>query len=386
MFSFLLPIIYLAYLSLGLPDALLGSAWPIMYQGFNVPLSYAGIISMIIALGTIISSLQSARLTDRLGTGKVTFISVMITAVALFGFSITHSFGILCLWAIPYGLGAGSVDASINNYVAIHYASRHMSWLHSFWGIGAALGPSVMGLALSHGQTWHAGYRYIAILQVVLTVILFLSLPQWKSNHPVTTDAAPKKHTRPLKQVITIPGVTASMVTFFCYCAIEQTTGLWASSYLALVKNVPTKTAATLASLFYIGIAIGRTLSGFLTFRFNDKQMVRIGEGLLVVGVGALLLPLGNAVAIAGFILIGFGCAPVYPSIIHATPTYFGTADSQAVIGIQMASAYVGTCLMPPFFGLIANHFSVAWLPVDLGILLVAMFFMHERLIKKSLA
>lgn len=380
MVSLLLPIIYLAFISLGLPDALLGSAWPVMYHGFNVPLSYAGIISMIIALGTIVSSLLSARLTSKLGTGKVTSLSVLLTAIALFGFSTSHLFWVLCLWAIPYGLGAGSVDASINNYVAIHFASSHMNWLHAFWGIGAALGPSVMGLALSHGQSWHAGYAYIAIFQVVLTFILFLSLPLWQAPQNATTDSTIVRQPLSLIQTITLPGVKFSMITFFCYSAIEQTTGLWASSYLVLAKNVPSKTAAALASLFYIGISIGRLLSGFLSLRINDQQMVRLGETLLLVGVVALLLPLGETSALLGFGLIGFGCAPIFPAILHATPHHFGISHSQSIIGVQMASAYVGTCMMPPLFGIIANQISVSWLPVDLMILLILMAIMHEKL------
>ncbi|WP_099224789.1 MFS transporter [Listeria costaricensis] len=382
MFNILLAIIYLAFISLGLPDALLGSAWPSMYQGFDVPVSYAGIISMIIAFGTIISSLQSDRMTKKFGTGKITAFSVLLTAIALFGFSTSQSFWMLCLWAIPYGLGAGSVDASINNYVAIHYASRHMSWLHAFWGIGASIGPVIMGNVLSNGHSWNTGYLYIAVFQVALTAVLLISLPLWKPNRLVENGQKISREPLSLKKILQIPGAKASMITFFCYCALEQTTGLWASSYLVLFKHVPKETAATFAGLFFIGIAFGRILSGFMTMRFNDRQMIRLGIGTLLIGIVALILPFGNALSIMGLILIGLGCAPIYPSVIHATPDYFGVENSQAMIGVQMASAYIGTCLMPPLFGLIASHITVGLLPVFLFLLLAGMYVMHERLLK----
>ena len=386
MFQLLLAIIYLAFISLGLPDALLGSAWPIMYQEFSVPVSYMGIISMIIAAGTVISSLMSDRLTKKLGTGKVTAISVLITAVALFGFSISSSMWMLCLWAIPYGLGAGSVDASLNNYVALHYASRHMSWLHCMWGIGASLGPSIMGFALSHGQTWNMGYRYIALLQIVLTTMLFISLPLWKKNNAVTSsgDETPSSdHVLSLREIIHLSGAKEIMIAFFCYSAIEQTTGQWGSSYLVLHKGLTEETAATFAGLFYIGITIGRALSGFITMKLNDTQMIRLGEGIVLLGCIALILPLGPTVSLCGFILIGLGCAPIYPSIIHSTPANFGADKSQAVIGVQMAAAYVGTTLMPPLFGIIANKISIALLPVYVFVALLLMFVMYERVVKK---
>ena len=386
MIHLLLAVIYLSFISLGLPDALLGSAWPTIYEEFQVPVSYAGIISMIISAGTIVSSLSSDRLTLKLGTGKVTAFSVALTAIALFGFSTSNSFWLLCLWAIPYGLGAGSVDASLNNYVALHYTSRHMSWLHCMWGIGASLGPYVMGYALSGGQSWNMGYRYIAILQIFLTAILFLSLPLWKGRtgtqqtNEENSTSSPKAMS--LKEILQIPGAKAIFVTFFCYCALEQTAGLWASSYLVLYKGVAEQTAATYASLFFIGITVGRGISGFLTMKFNDKQMVRLGQGIIAIGIAAMLLPFGDMLSLAGLILVGLGCAPIYPCIIHSTPEHFGADKSQAIIGVQMACAYVGTCVMPPIFGLIANHISVALLPVYLLLILLLMIYMHEKLLR----
>ena len=383
MFQLLLLIIYLAFISLGLPDSLLGSAWPTMYQEFSVPISYAGGISMIIAAGTVVSSLQSDRLTKKFGTGKVTAVSVLMTAVALLGFSLSHSYWTLCLWAIPYGLGAGSVDAALNNYVALHYASRHMSWLHCMWGVGASLGPYIMGYALTGGQSWNMGYRYIAILQIVLTAILLFSLPLWKKQKGDSGEEPEKAKPLSLREIVKIPGAKQIMVTFFCYCALEQTTGLWASSYLVLQRGLTAEAAAGFASLFYVGITAGRAASGFLTMKLNDTQMIRLGQGLILLGIACVALPVGSFAALAGLIMIGLGCAPIYPSIIHSTPAHFGADKSQAMIGVQMASAYVGTCFMPPVFGFLANHISVSLFPAFILVILVLMALMHEKVLRK---
>ena len=376
---FLLAIIYLSFISLGLPDALLGAAWPNMYPEFQVPVSYAGMISMIIAFGTIISSLQSDRLTKRFGTSKVTAVSVGITALALWGFSISHSFILLCLWAIPYGLGAGSVDASLNNYVALHYSSKHMSWLHCMWGIGATLGPYIMGAVLTGGATWNTGYRIISVLQIALTAVLVFSLPKWNGQNTSSGETIHAKALS-LKEILVIPGAKAVMLCFFCYCAIESTTMLWASSYLHLAKGVDAKTAASFAGMFCIGITIGRGINGFIAMKLKDRQMIRMGQAIILTGIIVMILPFGKTVSLIGFSLIGLGCAPVYPCIIHSTPLHFGAERSQAIIGVQMASAYVGTCLMPPLFGLIANHISIRLLPVYLLLLLALMVYMHELL------
>lgn len=383
----LLAIIYAAFISLGLPDALLGAAWPSMYREIAVPVSSSGGIFMIIAGGTIVSSLQSDRLTKTFGAGKVTAFSVLLTAVALFGFSISRSYTALCLWAIPYGLGASSVDASLNNYVALHYASRHMSWLHCMWGIGASAGPYVMGAALTGGYGWNTGYRSIAVLQFGLSAVLLVNLPLWRKRQDGQDD--PKSHkAQPLslRQVAAIPGATEIMLTFFCYCAVEQTANLWASSYLVLYHGLSAEAAAGLASLFFTGITAGRFLSGFLTLKLNDIQMIRLGQGGIAAGIVMLVLPFGKKSALLGLGLIGLGCAPVYPSIIHATPAHFGQDKSQAMIGVQMAAAYAGTCLMPPLFGLVANHITVALMPLYLAALLLVMIVMHEKMPAKTAA
>ena len=372
----LIAIIYLAFISLGLPDAVFGGSWPTMYQEFGVPVSFAGIVTVIISIGTIISSLLSDRMTYKLGTGKVTAISVAMTALALFGFSTSHSFIELCLWGIPYGLGAGVVDASLNNYVAVHYSSRIMSWLHCMWGLGAMTGPYVLGFVLTGGGIWNTGYRVIALLQVVLMIVLVISLPLWKKREVIINEKGEEVPAQALsmREILSIKGAKDIMLAFFCYCALEQTAGLWASSYMVLHKGVPEAVAASYASMFYIGITVGRFFSGFLTMKLNDKQMIRLGMAILAVGALVLFLPLSEYVALAGFVLIGIGCAPIYPCIIHSTPDIFGADKSQAIVGVQMASAYTGSLLMPTLFGIIANHMTVSLLPAYLCIIFITMF------------
>ena len=386
MVHLLLAVIYLSFISLGLPDSLLGAVWPSIYQGFGVPVSYSGVIFCIISVGTVISSLQSDRLTRRFGAGWVTAISVGMTAAALFGFSVSNSFLALCLWAIPYGLGAGSVDAALNNYVALHFASRHMSWLHCMWGIGASTGPYIMGAVLSRNAGWHMGYRVIGVIQLVLTAVIGISLPLWNAGTAgnIEEQAAAPAKALTLRQIFRIPGVKEVMITFFCYCSLEQTTGLWASSYLVLDRGIAPETAAGFASLFFLGITAGRALSGFLTLKWNDTQMVRMGLCVIALGLAALFLPFGQTAALAGLVLIGLGCAPIYPSIIHATPGHFGAERSQAIIGVQMAGAYIGNCLMPPLFGVLADHTTIAVFPYCLLVLLILMGTMHEKLQKRA--
>ena len=385
MVHLLLAIIYIAFISLGLPDSLLGAAWPVMHEDLGAPLSYAGIISMIIAFGTVVSSLQSDRLTLWLGTGKVTAISVAMTATALLGFSASSEFWMLCLWAIPYGLGAGGVDAALNNYVALHYRSWHMSWLHCMWGVGAATGPYIMGMALEMGTGWPAGYHIIAVMQVVLTIILFASLPLWKERKDeVQADSGHKRKPHSLREIFWIPGAREILVAFFCYSAVEQTCGLWASSFLNLSKGISAEQAASFGAMFFIGITVGRAINGFLAMRMHDESMIRMGQILILLGIVTVMLPAGDAVALVGLILIGLGCAPIYPCIIHSTPTHFGKEKSQAIIGVQMAAAYIGTMLMPPLFGILANHLSISLLPLYLLVLLAIMAFMNERFTQKT--
>lgn len=383
MASLLLPVIYLAFISLGLPDSLLGSAWPSMVGQLGADLSWAGIVSMIISAGTIVSSLCSERLNARLGTGGVTAVSVLLTAAALFGFSTCTRFWQLCVWAVPYGLGAGSVDAALNAYVSLHYKSRHMSWLHCMWGVGASAGPVIMGRALA-GGSWQGGYRIISLIQFGLTVVLLLSLPLWKRPEKTLEGADYTPEHRTLPQLLRMPGVPQVLLCFFCYCALESTAGMWAASYCTLVRGIDAGTAAGWASTFYLGITIGRGVCGFLTIKINDQNMIRLGQVLIALGVVLVLLPAGQGVLFAGLVTIGLGCAPVYPSIIHETPANFGREVSLAMTGIQMAFAYVGSCLMPPLFGLLAQYVTPALYPWFLAALLALMFAMAESLHRRT--
>ena len=384
MISLLLAVIYAAFISLGLPDALLGSAWPIMHVQMNVPLSWAGIVTFTIAMGTVVSALLSDRLTLRLGAGKVTALSVAMTAIALLGFSVSRQYWMLLVFAIPYGLGAGSVDAALNNYVALHYSNRHMSWLHCMWGVGCSIGPSIMGWVLTGGQTnWPMGYRVVGLIQVGLSALIFLTLPMWKGR-AAADPSGEKVKPMPLSELIRLKGAREIMITFFCYCALESTAGLWASSYLVFHHGLNEETAAACAALFYIGITVGRALNGFIAERFSDTVLTRAGFVIMGLGVVVLLFPLGVLAAQIGLIILGMGCAPTYPCIIHATPIRFGREKSQAFIGVQMASAYMGSTLMPPLFGLIANHISVGLYPAYMTVILLLMVVMHERVVKAT--
>lgn len=379
MYLLLLAVIYLAFISLGLPDSLLGSAWPTIRTALDVPLSYMGFVSMIISGGTIISGLMSERLTKKFGTKYVTLISVLLTAIALFGFSTVKEFYQLCLWGIPYGLGAGAIDAALNNYVALHYKSKHMSWLHCFWGVGTIVSPYVMSYALVH-TSWSNGYRTVSYLQFGIAAVILLTLPLWKANKSAD-EAENGGELLGLKGALRIKGVPCLLTGFFAYCAAEATTMLWASSYLEGVRGATKDEAAAFGSLFFIGITAGRFLSGFISDKVGDNRMIRIGTGIALSGVLLIVLPL-KITSLIGFIIIGLGCAPVYPCIIHSTPRNFGAENSQGIIGIQMASAYVGSTFMPPVFGLIANHISLKLMPLYLAfffILLLAMLSKTEK-------
>ncbi len=383
MIGLLLAIIYLAFISLGLPDSLLGAVWPSLYTQINVPLSYAGILQMLIAGCTVVSALQSDRLTKKMGTGLVTALSVLTTAVALFGYSTSTAFWQLVLWSIPYGLGAGSVDAALNNYVALHFKSRHMSWLHCMWGLGATAGPLLMSLALTNGGAWQGGYRYVFYIQIVLTIILFMSLPLWKRAPIENVDKIgdiTSKRVLSIKEILRIPGAKSVMIMFFGYCALEQTTALWASSYLVLNEGLSPDKAARFAGLFFLGVTVGRAISGFITIKLSDNQMIKLGLGIISVGIIMILLPLNSDAAYIGLIIVGLGCAPIYPCIIHSTPANFGSDKSQAIIGVQMASAYIGSCLMPSFFGFLSKYVTISFFPIYLTILLVIIAVMHRKL------
>ncbi|WP_166983703.1 MFS transporter [Paramicrobacterium fandaimingii] len=397
MYSILLAIIYVAFVSLGLPDSLVGAGWPVMHHDLGVPVAFAGIITMIIAGGTILSSLASERVTRRFGAGVVTAVSVGMTAAALVGFSVSGEFWMLCLWAIPFGLGAGAVDAALNNYVALHYAARHMNWLHSFWGVGASISPFIMSYALTSGLEWSGAYRIVGLIQAVLTFLLLVSIPLWGKVNVVapsgrsgasddgydtaTASSVERSGHVPLVRALRIPGVLSILAAFFAYCALESTAILWSSTYLVSVRGVAPATAAAFAALFLLGITAGRFLAGFFADRAGDRQLIR--GGFVTVGIGGLMLALPletHALALVGLVVAGLGSAPIYPAIIHSTPVNFGRRNSQAIIGIQMASAYTGSTLAPPLFGAISAWTGMWIFPFFIVVLVALGMLMSERL------
>lgn len=380
MYGLLLAVIYLAFIGLGLPDSLLGSGWPVMHSVLNVPLSYAGIISVVISIGTIISSLQSDRLTKRWGPGRVTAVSIFISALSLLGFSLSRSFLPLVFLALPYGLSAGAIDAALNNYVAVHYSSRHMNWLHCFWGVGTVISPFIMAHALTTPASWSGGYRIVALVLLGIALVLLATLGWWSRQTTGSDEAGAISRPLTMPQIFAIPRVKPLLAGFFGYCALEGTAILWAATYLNLNRGVPAVVAARYASIFLLGITVGRFLCGFVADRFGDRNMIRIGLALILLGILAVSLPIPQTIlALNGLVLIGLGCAPIYPAIIHSTPANFGEENSQAIIGVQMAAAYTGFVVMPPLFGLLTNVFSVRLFPFYLLGLAVLIAVMTER-------
>ena len=375
-------VIYLAFISLGLPDSILGAAWPAMYGRLQVPAHFAGVIYMIIAGGTVVSSLWSAPLINRFGVARVTTISVVLTGLALLGFSYSGRFLYLCLLAIPLGLGGGCVDAALNNYVALHYKARHMNWLHCFWGIGAAAGPLIMGYYLAAGDPWNSGYQTIGSIQLSLALLLLLSIPFWIDPNRKSSAGGPAKTSVFSKRVWQTPGLKEALLTFFLYCTIEATFGLWGASYLVFERGFDATRAARLTAFYYGGITAGRFLTGFLTRRFNNRQLVYMGQGFIALGIILLALP-WRPTLMAGFVVVGLGCAPVFPSLLHETPRNFGETFAPVSMGLQMAAAYVGITAMPFLFGLFAAEVGYRYLPVFILITLVAMGYAHVQLNRK---
>jgi len=396
MFSLLLLIIYLSFVSLGLPDAVLGAAWPIIHEEFGVPISFSGSIYMLISCCTILSSLKSESLRLRFGTGKITAFSVLLTAVAIFGFSISPSLSVMLFFAIPHGLGAGSVDAALNHYVAVHYSGRSMNWLHCMWGIGAALGPYILGFVLQRGESWRSGYLVLSMIQATLTIILFLSLGLWgKEEKKEKTEE--KKTPMSFRQILSITGAKECLVSFFLYCAIEQTLGLWSGSFMVYSLKIEAKLAASFVALFYFGITFGRFLAGILAAKWQDEALILGGCGILFLGLVLLFcsmvpsqevklfgMELRQLLVICALLLSGLGCAPIYPAIIHSTPRNFGAENTSALIGKQMAAAYIGSMSFPPFFGVLAKIFGTGLFPFFSTVLFFGMLFMYRNLLYKT--
>lgn len=358
---FLLVIIYITFISLGLPDSVLGAAWPTMYGDLGAAVSSAGFLSMIVTAGTVISSLLTDRLVRRFGVGKLTAFSVCMTAAALLGFSFAPSFGVLCLLALPLGLGAGAVDAGLNNFVALHYEARHMSWLHCFWGIGVTVSPALLSFFLGQPQGWRQGYRLIGALQCVLSAVLLFTLPLWRQKRAAaeTEEAAPAAV---CQRPFSLPLAKPAMLSFFCYCALETLANLWSASYLVNAKGLAPQEAARWVSLFFFGITLGRFLSGFATMRLSNPNLIRLGHVFGAVGIVFLFFP--GVLPAVGLFLLGLGCAPIYPCTLHETPVRFGAANAQSLMGLQMACAYVGSTVVPPAAGLLTNVTGFGLIPV----------------------
>ncbi|MBR5187819.1 MAG: MFS transporter [Clostridia bacterium] len=382
MYSLLLALIYLAFISLGLPDSLLGAGWPVMHEVFGVPIPYMGIVTMLISGCTILSSLASDRVTRKFGANVVTVFSVFLTAFALMGFSFATSFRHLLILAIPYGLGAGAIDAALNNYVALHYTSKHMSWLHCFWGVGTIVSPFVMSYALST-SVWNNGYRMVSLIQIGIALLLLFTLPVWKVNAKKETSIGEETKSVGIFGALKIKGVPYLLLGFFAYCAAEATAMGWASTYFSEVKGIDGETAAAYASLFFIGLTAGRFVGGFLMDFLGDRKMILLGTGIAFCGVLCLALPVETEkLAIVGFIVIGLGFAPIYPCIIHSTPSNFGAEHSGAIIGIQMASAYVGSTFMPPLYGLLGKWLGYGMMPIYILAFMTLMICMTEKTFK----
>ncbi|MDK8643623.1 MFS transporter [Niallia taxi] len=389
MATLLLVIIYLAFISLGLPDSLLGAAWPVMQSDLGVPLETAGFLFMMIAGGTIISSLVSGKVLKRFGTSKVTFVSVFMTAGALLGFQFAPSIAWLVLCAIPLGLGAGAVDTGLNDYVATNYKAHHMSWLHCFWGVGATLGPVIMAQFISEGTSWRNGYLTISGIQFALVLILLITLPLWKkvthnnnnaaSNEIMETNAVRHEENNELKP-LQVKGVKLALASFLFYCGVEATMGLWGSSFLVNVKGLSAAAAAQWVSLYYAGITVGRFITGFITFKMTNRAFIRSGQLIAAVGAIILFLPLPSIFSLVGFIIIGLGLAPIFPCMLHETPTHFGKKHSQSIMGYQMAVAYTGTTFLPPMLGFISSYFTIGIFPVCILIFAAAMLLSTENL------
>lgn len=377
MSTLLLVLIYIAFISLGLPDAILGSAWPILHEELDVSVSWAGFLTIIVSGGTILSSFFSAKVIKRFGTGKVTAVSVAMTAAGLLGYCFSGGFIWLCLFAVPLGLGAGAVDSALNNFVALHYEATHMNWLHCFWGIGATAGPLFMSFFLQTKRGWRAGYGTIALMQCALVAVLVISLPVWKKFEKKAKETEAVQADAGLAALLRMPGAKAALLSFFCYCAVEASAGLWSSTFLVRERNMAAETAAGWVSLFYFGVTAGRALAGFLAMKFRNKQMIRLGETLCLVGAVLLALP-GSGFAFCGLVLLGLGCAPIYPAMLHDTPNRFGKDMSQGIMGIQMAVAYVGSTFMPPLLGFLGKAVGFSIHPFFLLTLTVLMFVSSE--------
>lgn len=433
MATLFLIVIYLAFISLGIPDSMLGAAWPVMHGDIGAPFGSAGLLSIVASGGTIVSSLASGRLIQRLGTGVVTLISCCLTAGALLGFAFVPTLAWLIVLCIPLGLGAGAVDSGLNHFVAANYKAHHMSWLHCFWGVGATAGPIIMSHYISSEGSWRSGYTAVAVIQFTLVLILLFTLPLWKkvaelrqterlaeqsqpnqgtsydpatmgqgtedtsaavsqleldheqgdAEGKTTASSASKTETTAARgSLFRIPGVRFTLLTFFFYCGVETTVGLWGASFLVGSRQIEPGLAAGWISLYFAGITIGRLITGFLTLRVTNRMLILLGQVCSAVGALLLILPLPGVLLMMGLILIGIGLAPIFPGLLHETPARFGTENSARLMGYQLAMAYTGITLLPPLFGLVASYIHIGWFPFVIMAFILIMLFCSERVIR----
>lgn len=378
MYSLLIAVIYLIFISLGLPDSLLGSGWPAMHAAFSVPSSYAGYVSMAISFMTIISALLCPIMIKRFHTKWIVIVSIFLTVMGLIGFSISTSYAMLFVFAVPYGMGAGAIDASVNHYVANNYSGSVMNFLHCFYGVGAVISPNIMAVALSKAS-WNEGYRWTAYIQIFILLICIISLPLWKKNESDSNKQ--EEEVAGIREALKRPGVVLTLIAFFAYCSGEATCFLWTSSYFAGVKEGLTDhLIASFGSLIFGGLMLGRLISGFVSNRLGDRMLIKIGIFVEVVGILLVMIPVASFIPAAiGFVIIGTGMGPVYPAIQHMAPTNFGERYSAAVIGLQMASAYIGSTFMPMIFGNIQEKIGIGIMPFYLLIFAVLNIWMLER-------
>ena len=380
----LLVLIYIAFISLGLPDSVLGSAWPVMQAELGAPLSLAGYISMVVSAGTVVSSLASNRLITRFGVGRVTAVSVLMTAAGLLGISLVPGAWMLFLCAIPLGLGAGSVDAALNNFVALHYAARHMSWLHCFWGVGATAGPMILSLQLSHGASWRSAYGLISGIQFALALALFLTLSVWRHAKAPAAESGEEQRYLTNREALRLPLVKTALVGFVFFCAVETTSGLWASTYLHQARGLSASEAAMGASMFYGAITLGRLITGFAASHISPARLIRIGQCVCLAGAAMVALPAPSAVGMLGIAVIGLGTSPIYPNMLHETPRRFGARNSQAIVGLEMAFAYIGSTLIPPLFGSLASATTLHLYPWFLAACTLVMLAASETVARRT--
>ncbi len=365
MATLLLIIIYIAFIGLGIPDSLFGPAWPGIYTEFNLPISFANFITVICPCGTILSSFISAKLIEKLGTSKVCLISTLTTALTLLGFSFSPNIWVMCLLSLPLGLGAGAIDVALNNYVALHYSATHMSFLHCFYGIGVTLSPYIMSAVISTKAGWRGGYKIAFGLQLLISLILLLSLPLWgKVKHKTTYPESEEAHNAlGFTETLKLPGVKSTCMLFFSSCAIEFMCGNWGSTYLVEHKHLTADIAARIITFYYIGIALGRFLSGVLAAKISCEKIVKIGQCVLGVAIMILLIPGPVYFSIAGLFLVGLGNGPLFPNLNYLTPQNFGEKFSQSVVSVQMCSSYVGILVGPFIFSLIGQTVGMVAFP-----------------------